>query len=174
MASGETGPRLQIYRYHDGPLRAEPTRPQPEETPQRLCFLIRVVFERLADEDFAYVTTTGRRTGKAHTIEIWFALDDGRMYLLSGGGHRSDWVKNIRKNGSVRVRVGSRAVAGRARLVAPDSAEDSRARRMLDAKYMDWREGRRLSSWARTAVPVAIDLPAAGGGRPRTPRELKG
>ena len=34
------------------------------------------MFERLADEDFAYLTTIGRRSGKQHTIEIWFALHD--------------------------------------------------------------------------------------------------
>ena len=50
------------------------------------------MFERLADQDFAYLTTIGRRTGKAHTIEIWFGLQDGRMYMLSGGDDRADWV----------------------------------------------------------------------------------
>lgn len=117
-----------------------------------------MVFERLADEDFAYVTTTGRRTGRAHTIEIWFAISDGRMYLLSGGGEQADWVKNIRSDGRIRVRVGSRGVAAFGRIVAPGSSEDARARRLLDAKYMGWREGKRLSSWARTALPVAIEL----------------
>jgi hypothetical protein len=29
-------------------------------------------------EAFCYLTTTGRRTGRAHTIEIWFALDLAR------------------------------------------------------------------------------------------------
>lgn len=115
-------------------------------------------FERLADEDFAYVTTTGRRTGRAHTIEIWFAISDGRMYLLSGGGERADWVKNIRNDGRIRVRVGSRDVAAIGRIVAPGSSEDARARQLLDTKYMGWREGKRLSSWARRALPVAIEL----------------
>jgi hypothetical protein len=41
-------------------------------------------FERLAGEDFCYLTTVGRRSGKAHTIEIWFALENGKLYLLSG------------------------------------------------------------------------------------------
>jgi deazaflavin-dependent oxidoreductase (nitroreductase family) len=117
-----------------------------------------MVFERLTDEDFAYVTTTGRRTGRPHTVEIWFALSNGRMFLLSGGGDRADWVKNIRNDGRIRVRVGSRDVAAVARIVSPGSAEEARARQLLDAKYMGWREGKRLSSWARTALPVAIEL----------------
>ncbi len=80
------------------------------------------------------------------------------MYLLSGGGDRADWVKNLRKDPTVRVRVGSRTVAGRARVVSGGTAEDSRARQLLDRKYMGWREGKRLSSWARGALPIAIEL----------------
>jgi deazaflavin-dependent oxidoreductase (nitroreductase family) len=116
------------------------------------------VFERLSGEDFAYLTTTGRKTGKAHRIEIWFAIEDGRMFLLSGGGDRADWVRNIRKNGDVRVQVGSQSTPARAR-VARAGAEDQRARELLDAKYMGWKQGKRLSSWARGSTPVVIELP---------------
>ena len=114
-------------------------------------------FERLGHEDFAYLTTTGRRTGKHHTIEIWFALRDGTLYLLSGGGESADWVRNLRKTSAVRVRVGSRTVEGNAREVTTPE-EDALARQLLDAKYMSWKPGKRLSSWARGALPVAIDL----------------
>jgi len=123
------------------------------------------MFERLADEDFAYLTTTGRKTGNAHRVEIWFALRDGRVYVLSGGGARADWVKNVRKQRRVRIQIGSRSVAARARIVKRD-AEDRMARELLDAKYMDWKPGKKLSSWARGALPVAIDL-RHGTGRPR-------
>ena len=115
-------------------------------------------FERLADESVCYLTTTGRVSGKAHTIEIWFALQGGMIYLLSGGGDRADWVKNIRKDGGVRIRVGSRTVSAKARIVRGATKEDAAARELLDGKYMGWREGKRLSSWARGAVPVAIDF----------------
>lgn len=116
-------------------------------------------FERLADEAFAYLTTTGRVSGKAHTIEIWFSLDGRTMYMLSGGGDRADWLKNIRRTPDVRVRVGTRTVAARGRLLEEGTDEDLKARRLLDGKYMGWREGKRLSSWARGARAVAIDLP---------------
>jgi deazaflavin-dependent oxidoreductase (nitroreductase family) len=114
------------------------------------------MFERLADEDFAYLTTTGRRTGKAHRIEIWFAIAEGRMYMLSGGGDRADWVKNIRKQPNVRVQVGSQSTAARAR-VARAGQEDQRARELLDGKYMGWKQGKRLSSWARGSTPIVIE-----------------
>jgi len=116
------------------------------------------MFERLADNDFAYLTTTGRRTGKEHTIEIWFALHEGRIYMLSGGGDRADWVRNLRKTPRVRLRIGTQSASATARVVRAGTKEDELARHLLDGKYQGWREGKRLSSWARNARPVAIEL----------------
>ena len=116
------------------------------------------MFERLADEDVCYLTTTGRRSGKPHDVEIWFGIRGGTLYLLSDGGETADWVKNIRKQARVKIRINTRTAAGRARIPRPNTKEDLAARELLDAKYMGWREGKKLSSWARGALPVAIDL----------------
>jgi hypothetical protein len=37
-------------------------------------------------------------------------------------------------------------------------ADDALARELLAAKYQGWRAGAPLSGWARTALPVAVDL----------------
>jgi deazaflavin-dependent oxidoreductase (nitroreductase family) len=111
----------------------------------------------IGDLDFCYLTTTGRRSGLPRTIEIWFALEGDVLYMLSGGGDRSDWVKNVQAEPRVRVRLGSRTRSGRARIVR-DADEDGRARRLLAGKYQGWSEGKRLSGWARTALPVAVEL----------------
>jgi deazaflavin-dependent oxidoreductase (nitroreductase family) len=116
------------------------------------------MFERLADEDVCYLTTTGRKSGRPHEIEIWFGIRDGTLYLLSGGGDAADWVKNIKKDRRVRIRINSQRAPLRARLLRAGSQEDVSARELLDAKYMDWRPGKKLSGWARGALPVAIDL----------------
>jgi deazaflavin-dependent oxidoreductase (nitroreductase family) len=116
------------------------------------------VFERLADADVCYLTTTGRRTGRPHEIEIWFAIRGRTLYLLSGGGHGADWVKNITRDPRVRLRINSQRASLRARIVRPGTAEDRAARELLDQKYLGWRPGRTLSRWARNALPVAIDL----------------
>ena len=76
----------------------------------------------------------------------------------NGFNHEHAFVKNIRKNGAVRVQVGTRSTPARAR-IARAGKEDSRARELLDEKYMGWKPGKKLSSWARGATPVAIDLP---------------
>lgn len=111
----------------------------------------------LAELDFCYVTTTGRRTGHPHTIEIWFGLHDDRVYLLSGGGDASDWVRNLRANPTVGLRLGDRDMITKARVVS-DTAEDALARRVLLEKYSPRYEGD-LEEWGRTALAVAIDLP---------------
>ena len=116
------------------------------------------MFERLADEDVCYLTTTGWKSGKAHEIEIWFGIREGRLYLLSGGGDQADWVKNLKRSPSVKVRINTQTAAGTARVIRPNTREDTAARELLDGKYMGWREGKRLSSWARGALPVAIEI----------------
>jgi deazaflavin-dependent oxidoreductase (nitroreductase family) len=109
----------------------------------------------LGDEDYCYVTTTGRVTGRPHRIEIWFALEGATIYILAGGGRRSDWVKNAIKKPRVDVRIGRKAFDGTARIVE-DAREDALARRMLLEKYA--KSDSDLDEWGRTALPVAIDL----------------
>ena len=113
--------------------------------------------EELAGEDFCYLTTTGRRSGNPHTIEIWFGARDRTLYLLSGGGRRSDWVRNLEASPDVSVRVATSEWAAIARVVT-DGDEEQLARRLLASKYQGWREGAQMSGWARTALPVAVDL----------------
>lgn len=107
--------------------------------------------------DYCYVTTKGRRSGRPHTIEIWFAVHGSVVYLLSGDGGRSDWVRNIRADPTVGLRLGERDMICRARVVE-DPAEDALARDLLLAKYESRYPGD-LSEWGRTGLPVAIELP---------------
>jgi hypothetical protein len=51
----------------------------------------------LSGEDYCYLTTKGRVSGRPHEIEIWFGVHGNTLYLLSGGGEESDWVKNLLK-----------------------------------------------------------------------------
>ena len=114
---------------------------------------------RSAGEPYAYLTTTGRRTGRPHRIEIWFAAEDGRLYLLAGGRERADWVRNLLADARVTVELGDETHAGAARVLEAGTAEDRRARELLVAKY---REGDNLDEWGRTALPAAIEFPVDG------------
>lgn len=105
--------------------------------------------------DYGYLTTVGRVSGDAHEIEIWFALHDGMLYVLSGGRDGSDWVKNLRANADVTVRLGAETRATRARMVTR-SDEDELARRLLVEKYRPRYSGE-LEEWGRTSLPVAVE-----------------
>ena len=112
--------------------------------------------QQFADDDFCYLTTTGRVTGRPHTIEIWFALEGHTLYMLAGGGDSSDWVKNLLRSRDVTVRIGDTTYAGLARIVER-AEEDALARRIVVAKYQPG-YGEDLSGWGRESLPVAVDL----------------
>ena len=114
---------------------------------------------RRAADPYTYLTTTGRRTGRPHRIEIWFAVEEGHMYLLSGGRDRADWVRNLQANPHVTVELGGETRTGVARVLEPGTAEDVRARDLLVTKYGS--AGQDLEDWKRRALPVAIEFPRA-------------
>lgn len=118
-----------------------------------------------ADDDppFCYLTTTGRRTGRPHSIEIWFGRTADRpstLYLLAGGRDASDWVRNLLADPAVVVAIGTRtapAVRATARVLDDGSEEDALARRLLVARYETPGTGE-LGGWGRTSLAVAVDL----------------
>lgn len=117
--------------------------------------------QALADEQFCHLTTIGRRSGQPHTIEIWFAMAGDRMYLLAQNGERADWVRNLRVNPRVQVRVGTEERDGIAHALEPaaEPEADAQARRLIVGKYEGWHPGQPLHAWAVTALPVAIEFP---------------
>jgi deazaflavin-dependent oxidoreductase (nitroreductase family) len=127
----------------------------------------------LARRSVCDLETTGRRSGRPRRIEIWFAADPvrDRVYVLSGGRDRAHWVRNLRADPAVRVRIAGRWFDGVASEL-DGGPDDPVARRALAAKYQGWTEGAGLSTWARESLPVAIDLSAAstGGGSSREGR----
>ncbi|MGZ4208337.1 MAG: nitroreductase/quinone reductase family protein [Actinomycetota bacterium] len=106
-------------------------------------------------EEFCYVTTIGRTSGKPHTIEIWFAARGDSIYILAGNGEGSDWVQNLQVDPSAVVKIGNHAYRGTGRILA-DGEEAARARELIPSKYAHREDG--LEAWAQTALPVAIDL----------------
>jgi deazaflavin-dependent oxidoreductase (nitroreductase family) len=108
----------------------------------------------LAGLDYCYLTTVGRVSGERHEIEIWFALAGGVVYLLSGGGDRSDWVRNLRAEPDVAIRLGTDSRPAVARVVT-DADEDSLARRLLLEKYRARYSGD-LDEWGRTSLAIAV------------------
>jgi deazaflavin-dependent oxidoreductase (nitroreductase family) len=98
-----------------------------------------------SEPQYLYLTTIGRKSGTPHQIEIWFVAHDGAYYLVSGGGEKSDWVKNIIANPSVTVSVGKRDAlvwqgTGRALYPEADAELIAVVRAQMNAKY-GWSDG---------------------------------
>lgn len=114
--------------------------------------------ERHAAENFCYLTTVGRRTGRPHEIEIWFAVMDGALYMMAGGRDRSDWVRNVMKTPAVQVKIGDETREGTARVIdaAREPELDGRVRRLVAGKYGEVEQDGELSGWGKTALPVEV------------------
>jgi deazaflavin-dependent oxidoreductase (nitroreductase family) len=94
------------------------------------------------EPEFLYLTTTGRRTGQPREIEIWFTACDGRYYVVAEHREQAQWVRNLRADPRVRVRVDDRAFAATARPIdatAEFTVHDA-IRTLSVAKY-GWGDG---------------------------------
>jgi deazaflavin-dependent oxidoreductase (nitroreductase family) len=110
-----------------------------------------------ADAELYYVTTTGRRTGRPHEVEIWCVAVGDALYLMAGSGERSDTIRNALADPRVTVRVGDDTRPATASLV-DDAEEDAAVRHAMVAKYES--VPGELAGWGRTALPLRLDLAA--------------
>jgi deazaflavin-dependent oxidoreductase (nitroreductase family) len=112
-------------------------------------------------EAFCYLTTTGRRTGQPHEIEIWFSMDGATLHLISGDGEASDWVRNLQADPVASVRLAGVTHPVKGRVPVHPGEERTSAVEHLHAKYADQVSGT-LDDWKRDAFVVALDLGTAG------------
>ncbi len=80
------------------------------------------------------ITVTGRKSGRAISITVWFVLDDDRLYLLPVQGSDTQWYKNVLKNPSIRIQAGG-AEAEFTAVVITDCAHVSSIVEKFRAKY---------------------------------------
>src|SRR5579864_403530 len=52
------------------------------------------------------ITVTGRKSGRAISIPVWFVLDGDKLYLLPVSGSDTQWYKNVLQNPSLRIDAG--------------------------------------------------------------------
>jgi deazaflavin-dependent oxidoreductase (nitroreductase family) len=61
--------------------------------------------ERLSRTREIEITVTGRKSGRAITIPVWFVLDDDNLFLLPVQGSDTQWYKNVLSNPSIRIKA---------------------------------------------------------------------
>jgi deazaflavin-dependent oxidoreductase (nitroreductase family) len=49
------------------------------------------------------ITVTGRKSGRAISIPVWFVLQDDNLYLLPVQGSDTQWYKNALNNPMIRI-----------------------------------------------------------------------
>ena len=52
------------------------------------------------------ITVTGRKSGRAISIPVWFVLENGKLCLLPVSGPDTQWYKNVLKTPSIRIDAG--------------------------------------------------------------------
>jgi deazaflavin-dependent oxidoreductase (nitroreductase family) len=67
--------------------------------------------------------TTGRVSGRPRTTPIGGQLDGDVFWFLSMNGESADYVRNIKANNTVRLRIRNRWRSGRAHLLSDDNAD---------------------------------------------------
>jgi F420H(2)-dependent quinone reductase len=69
----------------------------------------------LEETPFLNLTTKGRKTGRNHTVELWFAFEDSKLLFLAH--ENSHWWKNIENHPRVEVEVSEILFQGQGKLV---------------------------------------------------------
>jgi deazaflavin-dependent oxidoreductase (nitroreductase family) len=59
--------------------------------------------DRLSRSREINITVTGRKSGRAISIPVWFVLEGDKLYLLPVQGSDTQWYKNVLKNPMIRI-----------------------------------------------------------------------
>ena len=62
--------------------------------------------DRLSRSREINISVTGRKSGRAISIPIWFVADDEKLYLLPARGSDTQWYKNVLEKPSIRIKAG--------------------------------------------------------------------
>lgn len=141
------------------------------------------LFELIPPKGFGVLTTTGRKSGRTRRKCVRAIKRGEQVYIVSIGGERAAWLKNIRADPNVSLRIRGGTFKGKARELG-DSADVQRAMSAYcgTVNVFDygecalWRKGRPTRAkitdlhegWFREGTPVVVELdaPARGGANP--------
>jgi len=92
--------------------------------------------KRLSRSREVNISVTGRKSGRAMSMPVWFVLEDNKLYLLPVHGSDTQWYKNVLKKPLIRIDAGG---AGAELKVVPisDAKEVSSVVEKFRRKYGD-------------------------------------
>jgi len=130
-------------------------------------------FAFLPPPGFGVITTTGSRTGKTRRKCIRAIRRGNEAYIVSIAGAHAAWLKNIRANPNVRLRIRGGTFTGIARELSEtaetQTAMDAYCGTVHSADYLECtlhRRGRPTRSkikelhhtWFHDGIPLVVDL----------------
>ncbi len=82
------------------------------------------------------ISVTGRKSGRAISIPVWFVVDDEKLYLLPAYGSDTQWHKNVLKKQL--IRIGAAGAEAEFKVVpVTDATQVSSVIEKFRAKYGD-------------------------------------
>ena len=111
---------------------------------------------KVAGEKYIYLTTKGRKTGKPHTVELWFALAGKKIYLSHEGAY-TDYMKNILKDSRVEFKIGKIQFKGTARIVEGGEAFEV-GKHALYLKYYGKADEDKIDDWFSESAIIEISI----------------
>ena len=94
------------------------------------------------EQQFLYLTTKGWKTGREHSIEIWFVSHAGKYYIMSERREKAHWVQNIMRDQRVTFTLNSKSFEGKGRIL--DKTNDAKlveeVSNLFHTKY-GWSDG---------------------------------
>ena len=164
-----------VRDYVDGDYQAERRNPFVRSlSGARLLSRLQLpFFTAVPPAGFGVLMTTGRRTGKQRRTCVRAIRDGSRAYLVSIGGTRASWMRNVRADANVGLRLRGGRFSGVAR-EPRDPAERERARAAYCGTvnrfdYAECRLHRRglptrakieelHRAWFEGGVPIVVEL----------------
>ncbi len=110
--------------------------------------------EAVKNNKFIYLTTSGRKTGKPHVVELWFAYAEGKIFLSHEGAY-TDWMKNLTKNEHVRARIGPLNFEATAKIVNGGNPREL-GKKSLYEKYYQPASKEVIDDWFELSTVVEL------------------
>ena len=108
--------------------------------------------DALAGHQTVDLTTIGRKSGKARTVEIWWFRVDGR-FVITGTPGRRDWLANVQANPNVEIAVGGQTIPA---TVSPVTDVVFRRRVFTDSKTRWYQSQAELDRLVATAPMIEV------------------
>ena len=94
---------------------------------------------RFAKQSTVRLTTKGRKSGRQHTVTVWFVVIDAqRLAVQHVRGADCDWYKNLVKNPDVQLDFGAGALAAKSTPTTDASAIKRILSQVRKKYWMAW------------------------------------